>query len=116
MTNAQFDQTDQKQKKPMAHASALNKVNEILTSEVVSEAQAELGFMNTAMSEIAQLPSPETFMSYFLDVRRLIFKLENYLKVVRLGEISMVASMSPSRNNNLKIAIAFVSGMFASMS
>ena len=45
MTDAQFEQTDQKQREPVAYVSAVNKVNDILTSEVLSEAQAKLGYM-----------------------------------------------------------------------
>ena len=55
MMDAQFKKTDQKQKEPVAFVSALNKLNDIFTSEVLWEAQAELAFMKTAMNEMLQL-------------------------------------------------------------
>ena len=57
----------------MTYTSALNKVNDILTSEVLAEAHAELAFMQTAMKEMVQLSSSETFMSNFLKCEKTYF-------------------------------------------
>ena len=53
MKDAQLKQTEQKE--PVAFVSELNKLNDIFTSEVLWEAQAELAFMKTAMNEMLQL-------------------------------------------------------------
>ena len=115
VTDAQFEQTDQNPEAPMAYLSALNNVNDILTGEVLAEAQAELAFMKTAMNEMVQLSSSETFMSNFLKVRRLIFKIESGVKVMRLGDVSINEIKPQPSRDNLKIALAFVLGLFASM-
>jgi capsular polysaccharide biosynthesis protein len=115
VTGAQFEQSDQKPEDPMAYLSALNNVNDILTGEVLAEAQAELAFMKIAMNEMVQLSSSETFMSNFLKVRRLIFKIESGVKVMRLGDVSINEIEPQPSKDNLKIALAFVLGLFASM-
>jgi len=115
VTDAQFEQTDQKPEAPMAYLSALNNVNDILTGEVLAEAHSELAFMQTAMKEMVQLSSSETFMSHFLNVRRLIFNIENGTTVIRFGDVSINEIKPPSSKDNLKIALAFVLGLFASM-
>ena len=115
MTETQFEQIDQKPKDPAAYVSALNNVNDVITGEVLTEAQAELAFMKTAMTEMAQLSSSETFMSNFLNVRRLVFKIENGTKVMRFGDVSINEIKPQPSKDNLKIALAFVLGLFASM-
>ena len=50
-----------------------------------------------------------------LGIERLIFKLENGVKAIRLGDLSIAESMTPSNKDKLKIALAFVLGLFASM-
>ena len=114
VTDAQFEQTDQKPVAPMAYLSSLNNVNDILTGEVLAEAHAELAFMQTAMKEMVQLSSFETFMSHFLNVRRLIFNIENGTKVIRFGDVSIDEITPKPSKDNLKIALAFVLGLFAS--
>ncbi|ERL99485.1 hypothetical protein HIMB11_00431 [Rhodobacteraceae bacterium HIMB11] len=89
MTDTQFEQSAHKPKDPVTYTSALNKVNDVLTNEVLTEAQVELEFMKTAMNEMVQLASSETFMSNFLNVRRLIFNIENGTKVIRCGDLSI---------------------------
>ena len=115
VTGAQFEQSAQKPEARMSYLSALNNVNEILTGEVLAEAQAELAFMKTAMNEMVQLSSSETFMSNFLKVRRLIFKIESGVKVMRLGDVSINEIKPQPSKDNLKIALVFVLGLFASM-
>ena len=115
MTGTQFEQSVHKPKDPVTYTNAFNKVNDVLTSEVLKEAQAELAFMKTAMTEMVQLASSETFMSNFLKVRRLIFNIENGAKVMRFGDLSINEIKPPSSKDNLKIALAFVLGLFASM-
>ena len=115
MTDTQFEQSAHKPKDPVTYTSALNKVNDVLTNEVLIEAQAELAFMKTAMNEMVQLASSETFMSNFLNVRRLIFNIENGAKVIRFGDLSINEIKPQPSKDNLKIALAFVLGLFASM-
>ena len=115
MTDTQFEQSAHKPKDPVTYTSALNKVNDVLTNEVLTEAQSELAFMKTAMKELVQLASSETFMSNFLKVRRPIFNLENGTKVMRFGDVSINEIKPPSSKDNLKIALAFVLGLFASL-
>ena len=112
--NTKFEKIDQKPKDPVAYLSALNNVNNILTGELLAEAQAELEFMKTAMNEMAQLSSSEAIMSNFLDARRLIFKIERGVKVMRFGEITISEITPQPSKDNLKIALAFVLGLFAS--
>ena len=115
MTDTQFEQSAHKPKDPVTYTSALNKVNDVLTNEVLIEAQAELAFMKTAMNEMVQLASSETFMSNFLNVRRLIFNIENGAKVIRFGDLSINEIKPQPSKDNLKIALAFVLGLFASI-
>ena len=115
MTDTQFEQSVQKPKDPLTYTNSLNKANDVLTSEVLTEAQAEVAFMKTAMKEMVQLASSETFMSNFLNVRRLIFKIENGAKVMRFGDLSIDEIKPQPSKDNLKIALAFVLGLFASM-
>ena len=90
-------------------------MNDVLTSEVLAEAQAELAFKKTAMQEMAPLASSETFMSNFLNVRRLVFNIENGTKVMRFGDLSIDEIKPQPSKDSLKIALAFVLGLFASM-
>ena len=115
MTGTQFEQIAHKPTDLEFYSSALNKVNDVLTGEVLAEAHWELEFMKAAMTEIVQLASYETFMSNFLNVRRLIFNIENGTKVMRFGDVSIKEIKPPSSKDNLKIALAFVLGLFASM-
>ena len=115
MTDTQFEQSAHKPKDPVTYTSALNKVNDVLTNEVLIEAQAELAFMKTAMNEMVQLASSETFMSNFLNVRRLIFNIENGAKVIRFGDLSINEIKPQPSKDNLKIALALVLGLCASM-
>lgn len=115
MTDTQFEQSVHKPKDPVNYTTALNKLNDILTSEVLVEAQAELAFMKTAMKEMVQLASSETFMSNFLNVRRLVFNIANGTKVMRFGEVSInEIKLQPSKDN-LKIALAFVLRLLGSI-
>ena len=116
MTDTHFVQSDHNPKDPVSYKRVLNKANDILTSEVLAEAQAELAFMKTAMKEMAQLTSSETFMSNFLNVRRLVFNIENGTKVMRFGDLSIDEIKPQLSKDSLKIALAFVLGLFASMS
>ena len=115
MTDIQFEQSAHKPKDPVTYTSALNKVNDVLTNEVLTEAQAELAFMKTAMNQMVQLASPETFMSNFLEVRRLVFNIENGTKVMRFGDLSIYEIKPQPSKDKLKMALAFVHGLFASM-
>ena len=115
MTDTDFMQIDHNPKDPVSYMSVLNKVNDVLTSEVLAEAQAELAFMKTAMKEMASLASSETFMSNFLKVRRLVFNIENGTQVLRFGDLSINEIQPKPSKNKLKIALAFVVGLFVSM-
>ena len=115
MTDTQFEQSDHKPNDREFYANALNKMNDVVTGEVLAEAQGELAFMKTAMTEMVQLASSETFMSNFINVRRLIFNIENGTKVMRFGDVSINEIEPPSSKDNLKIALALVLGLFASM-
>lgn len=42
MTDTQFEQSDHKPNDPEFYANALNKVNDVLTGEVLAEAQSQL--------------------------------------------------------------------------
>jgi capsular polysaccharide biosynthesis protein len=114
MTKAQFEQTDQKPKDPVVYLSALNKMNDILTSEVLTEAQEELAFMKIAMQEMTQLASSETFILNFLSVRRLIFKIENGAKVMRFGEVYIDEIKQQPSKDNWKIVLAIFLGVLGS--
>ena len=115
MTDTHFVQSDPNQRDPVSYTSVLNKVNDVLTSEVLAEAQAELAFMKTATKEMAPLYSSETFMSNFLKVRRLVYNIENGTKVMRFGDLSIDEIKPQPSKDSLKIALAFVLGLFASM-
>ena len=115
MTDTQFEQSDHKPNDPEFYANALNKVNDVLTGEVLAEAQGELAFLEAAMQEMPDLSSSEAVMYEFLDVRRLIFNIENGTKVIRFGDVTINEITPKPSKDNLKIALAFVSGLFASM-
>ena len=115
ITGAQFEKKDQKPKEPETYLNSLNKMNDILTNQVLAEAREELEFIKTAMKEMAPLSSSESFMSNFLKVRRIIFKLENGVKVMRLGEVSIREIKPQPGKDKLKMALAFVLGLFASI-
>ena len=97
------------------YLSQLENVNNALTAEVLSEAVLELRFLKKSVEEMVQLTFSERMMFDILAIERLIFKLENGVKAIRLGDLSIAESMPPSSKDNLKIALAFVLGLFASM-
>ena len=75
----------------------------------------ELRFLKKSVEEMVQLASSETFISNFLNVRRLSFNIENGAKVMRFGDVSINEIKPQPSKDNLKIALAFVLGLFASM-
>jgi hypothetical protein len=79
------------------------------------EAQAELVFMQTAMNEMVQLCWSKTFMTDFLNLRRLISNIENGTEFMRFGDVSIEQIKSQPSKDNLKIAIVFVLCLFASI-
>ena len=115
VTDFQLEQIDQEPKDLTAYVSALNKLNDIITSEVLAEAQMELAFMKTAMNEMVQLSTSEIFLSNFLNVSGLIFKIENGSKVMRFGDVSIDEIKPQPSKDNVKIALSFFLGLFASM-
>ena len=97
------------------YLSQLENVNNALTAEVLSEAELELRFLIKSVEEMQQLSSSETFINNFLNVGRLIFSIENGAKVMRFGDLSINEIKPQPSKDNLKIALAFVLGLFASM-
>ena len=97
------------------YLSQLENVNNELTAEVLSEVELELRFLKKSVEEMVQLTFSERMMFDILAIERLLFKLENGVKPIRLGDLSIAESMQPSNKDNLKIALAFVLGLFASM-
>ena len=115
LEEAQFTKTEITPVDAKTYLSQLENVNKALTAEVLSEAELELRFLKKSVEEMVQLTSSERMMFDILAIERLIFKLENGVKAIRLGDVSIAESMPPSSKDNLKIALAFVMGMFASM-
>jgi hypothetical protein len=97
------------------YLSQLENVNNALTAEVLSEAELELRFLKKSFEEMVQLTFFERMMFDILEIERLIFKLENGVRAIHLGDLSIAESMRPSSKDNLKIALAFVLGLFVSM-
>ena len=115
LEGSQFTKTETNPVAAKTYLSHLENVNNALTAEVLSEAELELRFLKKSVEEMAQLTFSERMMFDIIGIQRLIFKLENGVKAIRLGEISIVEFMPPSSKDNLKIALAFVLGLFASM-
>ena len=55
------------------------------------------------------------FMKAFLDVRRLIFNIENETTAMRYDDVSIDEIKPQPSKDNLKIALALVLGLFVSM-
>jgi len=115
LEGSQFTKTETNPVDTKTYLRQLETVNNALTAEVLSEAELELRFLKESVEEMVQLTYSERMMFDILGIQRLIFKLENGVKAIRLGEISIVEFMPPSSKDNLKIALALVLGLFASM-
>ena len=115
LKGSKFEKTETNTVDTKTFLRQLETVNNALTAEVLSEAELELRFLKKSVEEMVQLTSSERMMFDILGIERLIFKLENGVKATRLGDLSIVKSMPPSSKDNLKIALAFVLGLFASM-
>ena len=102
-------------KEAKTYLSQLENVNNELTAEVLSEVELELRFLKKSVEEIVQLTFSERMMFDILKIERLIFKLENGVKAIRLGDLSINEIKPQPSKDNLKIALAFVLGLFASM-
>ena len=90
-------------------------MNNALIGEVLREAELELRFLKKSVEEMVQLTFSERMMFDILGIERLIFKLENGVKAIRLGDLTIVEITPASSKGNLKVALAFVLGLFASM-
>ena len=115
LEGSQFTKTEINPVDAKTYLSQLENVNNELTAEVLSEAELELRFLKKSVEEMVQLNFSERMMFEILGMERLIFKLENGVKAIRLGDLSIAESMLPSSKDNLKIVLAFVLGLFASM-
>ena len=115
LEGSQFAKTEINPVDAKTYLSQLENVNNELTAEVLSEAELELRFLKKSVEEMVQLTFSERMMFDILGIERLIFKLENGVKAIRLGDLSIAESMPPSNKDKLKIALAFVLGLFASM-
>jgi len=115
LEGAQFTKTEINPVDAKTYLSQLEKVNKALTAEVLSEAELELRFLKKSVEEMVQLTFSERMMFDILEIERLIFKLENGVRAIRLGDLSIAESMRASSKDNLKIALAFVLGLFVSM-
>jgi len=115
LEGSQFTKTEINPIDPKTYLRQLETVNNALTVEVLSEVELELRFLKKSVEEMVQLASSETFISNFLNVRRLSFNIENGAKVMRFGDVSINEIKPQPSKDNLKIALAFVLGLFASM-
>ena len=115
LEGSQFTKTAINPEDAKTYLSQLENVNNELTAEVLSEAELELRFLKKSVEEMVQLTFSERMMFDILGIERLIFKLENGVKAIRLGDLSIAESMRPSNKDKLKIVLAFVLGLFASM-
>lgn len=115
LEGSQFTKTEINPVDAKTYLSQLENLNNALTAEVLSEVELELRFLKRSVEEMVQLASSETFMSNFLKVRRLIFKIENGAQVMRFGDVSINEIKPRSSKDNLKIALAFVLGLFVSI-
>ena len=115
LEGSQFTKTELNPVAAKTYLSQLENVNNALTAEVLSEVELELRFLKKSVEEMVQLASSETFMSNYLNVRRLAFNIENDAKVMRFGDVSINEIKPQPSKDNLKIALAFVLGLFASM-
>ena len=114
LEGSQFTKTELNPVAAKTYLSQLENVNNALTAEVLSEVELELRFLKKSVEEMVQLASSETFMSNYLNVRRLAFNIENDAKVMRFGDVSINEIKPQPSKDNLKIALAFVLGLFAS--
>ena len=115
LEGSQFTKTEINLVAAKTYLSQLEKVNNALTAEVLNEAEQELRFLKKSVEEMVQFTFSERMMFDILGIERLIFKLENGAKAIRLGDLSIAESTPPSSKDNLKIALAFVLGLFVSM-
>ena len=115
LEGSQFTKTEINPVDAKTYLSQLENVNNALTAEVLSEAELELRFLKKSVEEMVQLTFSERMMFDILEIERLIFKLENGVRAIRLGDLSIAESKRPSSKDNLKIALAFVLGLFVSM-
>ena len=115
LEGSQFMKTEINPVDAKTYLSQLENVNNVLTAEVLREAELELRFLKKSLEEMVQLTSSETFISNFLKVRRLVFNIENGAKVMRFGDVSINEIKPQPSKENLKIALAFVLGLFVSM-
>ena len=115
LEGSQFTKTEMNPVDAKTYLSQLESANNALTVEVLSEVELELRFLKKSVEEMVQLASSETFISNFLNVRRLSFNIENGAKVMRFGDVSINEIKPQPSKDNLKIALAFVLGLFASM-
>ena len=115
LEGSQFTKTEMNPVDAKTYLSQLENANNALTVEVLSEVELELRFLKKSVEEMVQLASSETFISNFLNVRRLSFNIENGAKVMRFGDVSINEIKPQPSKDNLKIALAFVLGLFASM-
>ena len=115
LEGSQFTKTETNPVAAKTYLSQLENVNNALTAEVLSEAELELRFLKKSVEEMVQLTFSERMMFDILGIERLIFKLENGTKAIRLGDVSIAESMPPLSKDELKIALAFVLGLFVSM-
>ena len=115
LEGSQFTKTEINPVDAKTYLSQLENVNNELTAEVLSEAELELRFLKKSVEEMVQLTFSERMMFDILKIERLIFKLENGAKAIRLGDLSINEIKPQPSKDNLKIALAFVLGLFASM-
>ena len=115
LEGSQITKTETNPVDTKTYVSQLEKVNNALTAEVFSEAELELRFLKKSVEDTVQLTFSERMMFDILGIERLIFKLENDVKAIRLGDPSIAEIMPPSSKDKLKIALALVLGLFASM-
>jgi len=115
LEGAQFTKTEINPVDAKNYLSQLENVNNALTAEVLSEVELELRFLKKSVEEMVQLCWSKTFMTDFLNLRRLISNIENGTKFMRFGDVSIEQIKSQPSKDNLKIAIVFVLCLFASI-
>ena len=115
LEDTQFTKTETDLVDAKTYLSQLENVNNALTAEVLSEAELERRFLKKSVEEMVQLTFSERMMFDILGIERLIFKLENGVKAIRLGDLNTVESMPTQSKENLKTALAFILGLFASI-
>ena len=115
LEDTQFTKTETDLVDAKTYLKQLENFNNALTAEVLSEAELERRFLKKSVEEMVQLTFSERMMFDILEIERLIFKLENGVKAIRLGDFNTVESMPTQSKENLKIALAFILGLFASI-